>query len=140
MTALVAPKQVRKTSATFLRLTLTATKKAYEGGLACLVSGKLVPGASASGQKIVGFFAETVDATSSGPLGAVDQPCNVDLVDEVSILWRANDGTITSANVGASCYISDDNTVSLNSTTQSVAGTIVQVDATYGVGFVKGGL
>jgi len=137
MTAAAADQSLRTERWSYKQFTLAATKKAYKGGLAAIkqADGKVYPAVSASGYVFIGVFAEQVDATSSGPLGAVDQPVNVDLLRERTILWRANDGTITASNVGSYCYFSDDLTVSLNSTTQSKAGLILAVDATFGVAF-----
>lgn len=137
MTAAVAKNDIRFETWKLRRFTLKAATKAYKGATAVieLSSGKIKPAVSASSLKFLGVFDETVDATSAGPLGATDQPVNVDLLKERFILWRAQDGTITSANIGTTCYLSDDLTVSLNSTTQSAAGTILGVDSTFGVAF-----
>jgi hypothetical protein len=116
----------------YKQFTLKAATKAYKGA-ACVIetsSGQVKPAVSASGLKTLGVFAETVDATSAGPLGATAQPVNVDLLRERTILWRAQDGTIDSGDIGSTCYWSDDLTVSLNSTSQSAAGTILAVDGT----------
>ncbi len=142
MTALSDEKLLRFERWSYRQFTLKAGQIAYKGGAVALktADGKVYPGPSASGYKFLGVFAETVDASSAGPLGSVDQPVNVDLLKERCILWRAQDGTITAANVGSTCYMSDDATVSLNSTSQSAAGTIMAVDATYGVAFEVEGL
>lgn len=144
MTALADKKSVRFERWKHRLFTLKAGQIAYSGGLAMIKQtsagndGKVYAGPSASGYILLGVFDETVDASSAGPLGSVDQPVNVDLLRERTVLWRANDGTIVAADVGSKCYVSDDNTVSLNSTTQSVAGMILAIDATYGVAFEVG--
>lgn len=124
----------------YRQFTLKAGQIAYKNAAAAIktADGKVYAAVSATGYKFLGVFAETVDASSAGPLGSVDQPVNVDLLRERTVLWRANDGTITSANIGSSCYFSDDLTVSLNSTNQPLAGTILAVDSVYGVAFEVG--
>lgn len=142
MTAAAADFEIKQERWKYRQFTLKAGQIAYKGATAVIKTsdGKIYAAASASGFKFLGVFAENVDASSAGPLGSVDQPVNVDLLKERQILWRAQDGTITAANIGSTCYMSDDQTVSLNSSSQSAAGTIVAVHATYGVAFEVEGL
>jgi hypothetical protein len=142
MTALAANIGIEVEFWKYRQFTLKAGQIAYKGGSAVikLADGKVYPGPSATGYShFLGVFAEQVDASSAGPLGSVDQPVNVDLLKERVVLWRANDGTITAANVGSNCYLSDDQTVSLNSTNQPLAGTILAVDTVLGVAFAVEG-
>jgi hypothetical protein len=135
MTALSDELMDQVESWTHRRFTLKAGTKAWRNGAAVieLSSGKVKPAVSATGLKFLGIFDETIDATSAGPLGSADQPVNVNLIRERWIRWFANDGTIDSADVGSDAYLSDDQTVSLNSTNQCLVGVILEVDTTKGV-------
>jgi hypothetical protein len=138
MTALAADTLVSTERWSYRQFTLQAGQIAYKGGTALLktADGKVYTAVSGAGySRLLGIFAEHKDASSAGPLGSVDQPVNVDLLKERTLLWRANDGTITAANVGSNCYVSDDQTVSINSTNQSLAGVILAVSTVYGVAF-----
>ena len=119
----------------FHQMTLAATNLATQGQAAAInqATGKVVPMAAGTGFVFIGQFAETVDATASGPLGAVDQPVNVDFLHERSIMWFANAGDITAANIGSYSYFTDSQTVTAVATAHSKAGLILAVDATKGV-------
>lgn len=103
----------------------------YQGDAVCIktADGKVYPGPSATGYKFLGIADEEFNEAADGLV-------NVDLMKERTVLWRANDGTITAANIGSTCYFSDPNTVSLNSTNQPKGGTILAVDTTLGVAFL----
>jgi hypothetical protein len=120
------------------QLPLGPAKKAYKGGTAIgdPSTGTVVPGAVATGKLFLGIFAEQIDNTGSTNTTAL---VNVDFIYERTVLWRDNDGSITSANLFSPCYVVDDHTVGASSSGKSAAGTIVAVDTTLGVGFVVGG-
>ncbi len=112
------------------RFALTVGNKAYKGGIACLVSGKVVPGSSATGQFRIGHFFESVDATS------VEKNVVVELDREIVCRWFANAGApnaVAATDVGSLCYVYDDTTVTITSTSRSVAGRVWAVDSTKGV-------
>lgn len=97
----------------------------YVGALVALdAAGNLVPGATATGLKARGVAMETVD-NSAGAAGADN--CLV----RAGVARFGNDGTITRADIGATAYIVDDETVADNDATgtRSAAGVIVDVDA-----------
>jgi hypothetical protein len=77
-----------------------------------------------------------VDATSTGPKGAVDQDINVDLIDEVSLTWIPNAGggdAVGATDVFKDCYWIDSGAVSKTATGNPLAGRVWAVDATKGV-------
>lgn len=120
----------------FHQMTLKSGSVANRGDAAFIeqASGKVVPGlAAGAGYVFIGPFAENVDASASGPLGAVDQPVNVDFMHEKAILWRTNAGDVTSANIGSYGYFTDAQTVTAVAAGHTKAGLILAVDATYGV-------
>lgn len=143
MTAASDEQLIRTERWQYRQFTLKAGQIAYKGASACLntADGKCYPAAGALATLLtLGVFAETVDASAAGPLGSVDQPVNVDLLRQKTVLWRANDGTIAAANVGSACYYLDDSTVTLTATAHSKAGTILAVDSVLGVAFEVEGL
>jgi hypothetical protein len=107
----------------------------YQGGIACLdtATGYVTKGHTGTGLKPIGIFAEDVD-NSAGAAGAA--LVNVKLSSEVVTYRFANDsgaGAVHAADVGGLCYMLDDQTVSMTSSGNSVAGVIWNVDSTYGV-------
>lgn len=110
--------------------TLASGNKAYKNALIGidLGSGKVVPASTRTDLFIIGKAAETVDAT------AADKPLNVRLSREVWVEWLANDASsIAATDLGAICYVKDDQSVTLVSTGASVAGRIWAVDSARGV-------
>jgi len=95
--------------------------------------GKVVPGQAADTLLHIGTFAQDVDAT------AAEQLVNVDLGTEIEVRWWANSsvGTIDEADLGALCYIEDDQTVTITATGASLAGRIWAVDPLMGVAVQK---
>lgn len=115
--------------------TLLSGEEAMEGwtALGDPTTGKVLVGASpASGKLTIGVFHEDCDAS------AADATCTVDHCREIVVLWRANDGSITSSSIFNKCYVVDNQTVGLASTNRALAGTILLVDETEGVGFAVG--
>lgn len=110
-----------------LSLPVAASTKIYAGSLVVLNAGYAAPATAALGLVAVGKALSTVD-NSSGSAG--------DLSIEVQIgAFRFENSTsgdaIAQANVGAICYLADDQTVALtsNAGARSVAGQIVSLDS-----------
>jgi len=120
------------------QLPLGAAKKAYKGATALgdPATGTVIPGATATGKLVLGVFAEQIDNSANTNTTAL---VNVDFLFERTVLWRANDGSITSSNLFSPCYVVDDQTVGASSSGKSAAGTIVAVDSVLGVAYVVGG-
>lgn len=97
------------------------------GALAVLNAGLLAPGTAATGLVAVGRVRKTSD-NSSGADGAVYAQ-----VESGTFKWNnsSSGDLIAQADVGAPCYIVDDNTVAKTngSSTRSLAGIIQAVDS-----------
>lgn len=126
MTALVNARNTLERAGDVLDYPVKASVKPIQGGIAVLNAGYAAPGTTATGLIAVGRFEETVD-NSAGANGAV--------------IARVKRGTykfgnssagdlIAQADVGADCYIVDDQTVAKTngSSSRSVAGKIIAVD------------
>lgn len=127
MAALTADRDTKERSGRKLSLPVAASVTCYAGGIAARDgNGRATPGATATTLRGVGRFAETV--TNGSTAGAV----NVEI--EKGIFRFGNSistDAITTANIGADCYIVDDQTVALTdgSSSRSVAGKIHDVDS-----------
>jgi hypothetical protein len=123
---------------TFKQFPLASGKKAYKGGIAVIKqsTGKCEPASAAAGLLHIGKFAESIDAS------AAEKLVNVDLGLEIEVCWWTNDTTapVTADKVGSICYLLDDQTVSIDGTSRSIAGRVWAVDATKGVAVQKLGL
>jgi len=107
---------------------VAAATKLWAGSIACLnASGFLTKGAVATTLKTVGMVEETIDNTA-GANGAVTGKVRRGLFRFAN---SAAGDLIALTDVGASCYIVDDQTVAKTngSSTRSVAGVIRSVDA-----------
>jgi len=107
-------------------LPVAANVAVWQGGLAMLVGGYVKPGAVATGGLGVGRFSASV-SNIGGAAGAV----SVDVRTGVFKFFNSSGGdAITNANIGATVYIVDDETVALTngSGTRSPAGTVFLVD------------
>lgn len=127
MAALTADRDTKQRSGSKLSLPVAASVTCYAGGLAARDgNGRATPGAVATTLRGVGRFAERV--TNGTTAGAV----NVEIEKGI---FRFGNSTaadaISAANIGADCYIVDDQTVALTNgtNTRSVAGTIFDVDS-----------
>ncbi|SMF83018.1 hypothetical protein SAMN06265365_14837 [Tistlia consotensis] len=129
MTALAADRNTpEKLDPSIRQLDVAAAKTCYAGGLAALdANGNATPGATATTLLGIGRFEETVD-NSGGAAG--------DLTVKVKrgVFRFANSAStdeITAAEIGADCYIVDDQTVAKTdgSSTRSKAGTVYDVDS-----------
>jgi hypothetical protein len=127
MSALTAARNTPERSGNIIGYPVKAGVKPYLGGIAVLNAGYAAPGTTATGLIAVGRFEETVDNTSGS---------NGDVSVRVSrgtfkFANSASADQIAQADVGADCYIVDDQTVAkTNGTnTRSAAGKVIAVDA-----------
>ncbi|SIP96031.1 hypothetical protein [Bosea sp. TND4EK4] len=128
MTALNADRNTPTRKSDLLERPAAAAKRYYAGALLALdANGRLVPGATATTLKGVGRCEGFVD-NAAGADDAVTVK-----VRRGSFRWNNSTAgdAITAADIGADCYIVDDQTVAkTNGTnTRSVAGKIMDVDA-----------
>lgn len=98
-------------------------------------TGLVQKGTTAASLLFLGVANQTVDNSANGS----QVPLEVDLLTEKTVLYRANDGTITAADLFNPCYVLDDQTVTGTSTGATEAGIIIIVDPVAGVGFVPEG-
>ena len=127
MAALTAARNTPERTGDVLGNPVKASVKPIQGGIAVLNAGYAAPGTAATGLIAVGRFEETVD-NSSGSNGDVSA-----LVRRGTFKFgnSASADQIAQADVGADCYIVDDQTVAKTSATntRSVAGKIIAVDS-----------
>lgn len=127
MTALAKDRDTLERNGSTLSLPVAASVTCFAGGIAARDgNGRATPGAVATTLLGVGRFAETV--TNGSTAGAVSVKI------EKGIFRFANSAStdeVKTANIGASCYIVDDQTVALtaDSASRSIAGKIFDVDA-----------
>jgi hypothetical protein len=107
-----------------------ASTKIYQGSLVVLNAGFAAPGSTATGLIAVGRAKATVD-NSAGADGALF----VDVEEGIYKWVNASGDPILAANVGAVCYITDDQTVNITATGKSVAGRCVKLET--GFAWVK---
>jgi hypothetical protein len=127
MAALTTARNTPERAGDVVGYPVKASVKPIQGGIAVLNGGYAAPGTAATGLVAIGRFEETVDNSAGG---------NGDLSVRVKRgtfkFGNSSAGDlIAQANVGADCYIVDDQTVALTSATntRSVAGKIIAVDA-----------
>lgn len=127
MTALSTARNTPERQGDIQSFPVKASVKPIQGGIAVLNGGYAAPATTATGLIAVGRFEETVD-NSTGAAGAVSVRV------KSGIFKFANSSStdlIAQADVGAVCYLVDDQTVAKTSdtNTRSVAGKVVAVDA-----------
>lgn len=125
MTALIADRNTPVRTGQYTEDPMSAGVKIYAGSLVVLsATGYAQPGTTAVGLIARGRAEEQQDNTT-GAAGALS------VRTQRGIFEFGNDGTITRANIGATAYIVDDNTLSATNgtNTRSAAGEIVDVDA-----------
>lgn len=131
MTALSADKALSREVWDTRTFTLASGQYVYKGALVAIKAGTgtVVEATGASDEQVIGTAMEKVDATSAAKSIAVR------LEREVPILYLANGSSIASTDLGALCYVADDQTVSLSPTSSgvSVAGRVWGVDSVRGV-------
>lgn len=131
MGALTASRDTKKRSGEDLVLPVAAAVKCFQGGLAALdANGDVKPGATATTLKGLGRFRHTADNTG-GDAGDITAE-----VEKGVFLFDNSTDTeeITTAEIGADCYIVDDQTVAKTDgaagedpATRSVAGKVFDV-------------
>lgn len=127
MAALTAARNTKERAGEVFDFLVAASAKIHQGSLVALSGGYAAPGATATGRIAVGRAEQTADNTA-GAAGAIAVPVKRGTFK----FGNSSAGDlIAQANVGADCYIVDDQTVALTSAsnTRSVAGKIVGVDS-----------
>lgn len=127
MAALTAARNTPERAGDVLGYPVKASVKPIQGGIAVLNAGYAAPGTTALNLVAIGRFESTVDNTA-GANGAE----TVEVKRGTFKFGNSSAGDlIAQADVGADCYIVDDQTVAkTNGTnTRSVAGKIIAVDA-----------
>lgn len=129
MTALTKGRDTKRVEETRITLPVAASVTIYEGALVVVSGGYAAPGTTATTLRAVGRADERV--TNGVTAGAVTVKVSK------GAFWYVNSGAdpITLADLNMTCYIVDDQTVARtsNSAARSIAGRIVNVDATLGV-------
>lgn len=132
MTALAKSKMVSTERWNYHEFTLASGYVAYQGGTAVLSlgTGKVRPGVAGLGLLVIGTFATDKDASTADQIVTV----NFDR-EKTALRWYANSGTsaVAATDLGALCYVEDDQTVAINGSGKTVAGRVWAVDATKGV-------
>ena len=128
MAALSADRNTPTRKTDLIELPAAAAKTFFAGALAALdAAGRATPGAVATTLKGLGRVEAFVD-NAAGAAGAVNVK-----IRRGCFRWSnsASGDLITAADIGADCYIVDDQTVAKTngSNTRSVAGKIMDVDA-----------
>ncbi len=127
MSALAAARNTQERQGDVLGFPVGAAKKIYQGSLVVLDAGYAEPGNAATGLIAVGRAEETVD-NSAGSAGDLTVPVRRGTFKFAN---SASGDLIAQADVGADCYIVDDQTVAKTNgtSTRSRAGKIVAVDS-----------
>lgn len=138
MTAAVAGTQHTEDKITYKELPLGFTAVAWKGATAMgrPSTGTVFPaitGAGNAGENdiFLGIFAESID-NSAGT--ATTKLVTINFLKEITLLFRANDGSIDASKLFNPAYALDDSTWSATSTNRAKGGTILVVDSVLGVG------
>ena len=133
MTALLKERTVREERWTYHLFNLATGKKALKGGIAVYdeSAAAVIPGEEQTDLFPIGLFAETVDNTA----GTAPVSVNVQMFREVVVRWFANGGATpaTVNDIGKTCFVLDDQTVTMDGTGHSAFGTVWAVDTVRGV-------
>ena len=127
MAALTAARNTPERAGYVIGYPVKASVRPIQGGIAVLNAGYAAPGTTALNLVAIGRFEETVDNTA-GSNGDV----SVQVKRGTFKFGNSSAGDlIAQADVGADCYIVDDQTVAKTngSNTRSVAGKVFDVDA-----------
>ena len=128
MAALTKDRNTKRRDAKVFSDPVAATTKIYAGSLVCInASGYAVPGSTSTALKARGVAQEQVD-NSTGAAGDKRVETNRGCFPFAN---SASADEITRADIGATAYIVDDQTVAKTngSSTRSAAGTVVGIDA-----------
>jgi hypothetical protein len=115
-----------------LKMSLKDSTACWKGGMAAieLATGKVAPPPTATaGWLWIGFFAESVASGTS-------QLVNIEMARPFKAYWLENTDaghTVAAGNVGSVCYINDDQSVTMDTTTASKAGRVWAVGTIDGV-------
>ena len=125
MTALAAARNTKERAGDVFDFPIKANTTCYQGGIAVLDAGYAAPGRAATTLIAVGRFEETAAAVVAGDATARVKRGTFKFANST-----AGD-LIAQADVGADCYIVDDQTVAKTNgtSTRSRAGKIEAVDA-----------
>jgi len=128
MAALAAPRNTLARSGDIREMPVKASTKIFQGALVAIdASGWALPAAAVAAHKVIGRAEDTFD-NSAGANGAI----NARVATGV-FRWNnsASGDLIARSDIGAACYVVDDNTVAKTSDTgaRPVAGIIFDVDA-----------
>ncbi len=137
MTALQAARAPDKRSQTRVRqFKVAAGVVIWQGALVALVTASGVtlaqPAVAATGQTIVGLAMFTAD-NRTGAAGAIA----VNVANDAAQMNNDTVNPVTAANIGATVYAIDDNTVSILATGRSAAGTLFEIDPASGLPWIK---
>lgn len=131
MTALSADKPLSRETWNDRTFTLKSGESVWKGALIAieLGGGYVVEATGASDEILIGTAMERVDASAAAKSLAVR------LNGEVEILYLANGSSIAATDLGALCYVADDQTVSLSpaSAGTCLAGRVWGLDSVRGV-------
>lgn len=143
MAALTKARKTEPVIYTVRRLKMKADAVIYPGAIVCLDAGYAIPGVTDTDLVTKGIAAphpelKAVYDNTGGASGAIDV---VVLGPDAGAggkqaFWVDNasaGNAVTQAEVGTSCYVFDDHTVTKTSTGRSIAGEVLAVDATKGV-------
>lgn len=126
--ALTAERNTSRRSGDLLTLMAAAAKKYFAGSLVARdANGRATPGATATTLRGIGRCTETVDNSTGA-----DDAAEVTVERGIFLFKNSGGDPVTRADIGADCYIVDDETVSKSNAggnTQSVAGKVHDVDA-----------
>jgi hypothetical protein len=123
--ALTADRNTQFKDGELISVPVAVGKKIFAGALvAANATGFATPGATATTLTYIGRSEQMVDNTA-GADGAV----SVMVRRKKAFKWK-NSGSdaVVQADLGKTCYIEDDQTVSHTSTGKSAAGTVIEVD------------
>ena len=128
MAALAAPRNTVARSGDLIEPPVKASTKIWQGGMVAIdAAGYAVPAGATAAHKVLGRAEDTFD-NSSGANAAIKAR-----VSKGVFRWNnsASGDLIALTDIGASCYVVDDNTVAKTSDTgaRPVAGIIFDVDA-----------
>jgi len=130
MTALAKPRLISERHGRKRRLLVAASTVVWQGAMVTLTgvgaAAKLTPATLATGLRIIGVAVSTGDNRI-----AQSDPVYAEYEAGVFLLNNDAGDPITVADIGAACYVTDDNTVSKTSAsnTKSQAGTVFDVDS-----------
>lgn len=125
MTALTQDRNTPRRDGDLFSLPVDGGSKIFAGAIVMLnAAGYAVPGATATGQICAGRAEDQADNTAGA-----DGALNINV--RSGVFKFANSGDVTLTHIGDTCYIVDDQTVSISdgTSTRSAAGKVVGVES-----------